>query len=133
MIVDAAGIPATTKTVTNGLCATPARFQGRKPTSTAVEPMYRNASSANMIFVARGISLVARASPDEIATISSPRKLNNGNDTASSGDTGPFGKKPPWFTYCDVTRPPSSSEDPATMKTTIVTTLTIANQNSKLP
>jgi len=37
--VDAAGTPATTNTVTNGLCPTPARLQGSTPTSMAVAPM----------------------------------------------------------------------------------------------
>src|SRR5260370_36423523 len=75
MMKPAAGIPLNLKTVTNGLSATPARFHGITPTITAMAPTQMKASMAKALRVARATSALDRASPDEMATISLPRKL----------------------------------------------------------
>src|SRR5260370_6350164 len=70
MMCEMAGMCATSKTVTNGLCVTPTRLHGTTPTRTADAKRYTNVKTAKLRKVARAIAATARASPEEIATIS---------------------------------------------------------------
>src|SRR5262249_44081508 len=106
---------------------------GITPTSIPVAPIYNTASSTNMIRVARATATGDFASPEAIATNSSPRKLNRANDAASKGEPAPWGRNPPETLYSAGTRFARSKAAPTRMNAAIVTTFTIANQYSKVP
>src|SRR5205809_4251925 len=133
MMVAALEIPATLKTRTKGLSATPASRHGITPTSTAIAPTYKNTSMANEMPVALETSAPERASPEEIATISMPRKLYKAKGAAMNAALHPWGANPPLTTYCGWILVPVNSAAPITMKRKMVITLMKANQYSNVP
>src|SRR6185312_14916427 len=126
-------IPATRNTVTNGLSVTPAFCHGITPTSTAIAPTYTKLSVRKAFRVARATSVRDLASPEEMATISMPRKLYSPKEMAMSEAVQPRGANPPWATYSGCTLPPKRNAAPIRMNTKMVTTLISANQYSKVP
>src|SRR5262249_43904108 len=90
-------------------------------------------SRAKALRVAREISALDRASPEEIATISMPRKLYSPNDAARKAATHPLGAKLPLSRYWGCTWRLNSNTAPTKMNSKIVNTLMKANQYSTAP